>query len=101
MIIYNVTSKIDSSIAKNWLHWMLNEHLPEIMNTGYFTNYQIAKLINVDELDGPTYAIQYHANSINDYNKYINEFATPLRQKTQQLWGDKCISIRTLMEVVN
>ena len=88
-------------MANNWLEWMINEHLPEILNTGCFTKYQIAKLIDVDETDGPTYAIQYYAHSINDYNTYISQYATALRQKTQKLWGDKCISIRTLMEVVN
>lgn len=57
MIIYNVTSKVDWSIAEAWLSWMLNEHLPEVLNTGYFHKHQIAKLIDIDENEGPLHIL--------------------------------------------
>lgn len=101
MIIYNVTVKVDWSIANAWLSWMLNEHLLEVLNTGCFYNHQIAKLIDVDESDGPTYTIQYYAEDIEKYNQYIATHATALRKKAQERWGTKLVSFRTLMEVVN
>ncbi len=101
MIIYNVTSKVEHSIAKEWIEWMRREHLPEVLSTGCFTDYQIARLLEIDEEDGPTYAIQYYAHSLEEYNKYIATFAPVLRKKNQERWGDKCLSIRTLMEIVN
>jgi hypothetical protein len=101
MIIYNVTSKVDWSIAEAWLSWMLNEHLPEVLNTGYFHKHQIAKLIDIDENDGPTYTIQYYTDDIEKYNQYITNHATILRTKAQERWGNQFASFRTLMEVVN
>lgn len=101
MIIYNVTSKVDWSIAEAWLSWMLKEHLPEVLNTGCFYKHQIAKLMDVDENDGPTYAIQYYADDIEKYNQYITNHAALLRKKAQERWGNQFASFRTLMEVVN
>ncbi|MBA2330239.1 MAG: DUF4286 family protein [Flavisolibacter sp.] len=101
MIIYNVTVKVDSSIAKEWLQWMQEIHIPEVIATGYFNNYKILHLLEIDEAEGPTYAIQYEAENLDDYNKYISECATLLRQKTFDKWGGKFVAFRTLMEVVH
>jgi hypothetical protein len=101
MIIYNVTVKVDSSIANEWLKWMQEIHIPEVIATGYFHNYKILQLLEIDESEGPTYAIQYEAKNLDDYNKYIAECATLLRQKTFDTWGSRFIAFRTLMQVVH
>ena len=38
MIIYNVTVKVDHSIADDWLSWLQQEHIPEIIATECFTD---------------------------------------------------------------
>ncbi|MGV3658478.1 MAG: DUF4286 family protein [Chitinophagaceae bacterium] len=100
MIIYNVTIKVDASIADAWLQWMQQEHAPALVATGCFTHYQIVRLLEVDDADGPTYAVQYHAPSMDDYERYKKEFAAGLQQQGTQKWGDRFIAFRTLMEVV-
>ncbi len=37
MIIYNVTVKIDNDVVAEWLNWMQTVHIPDVMQTGYFT----------------------------------------------------------------
>ncbi len=100
MIIYNVTIKLDHSIADEWKNWMLQEHIPEVMSTGCFNKYQLVKLLETDETDGVTYAAQYFAESKADYNRYIEIHATGLRKKTIDKWENKFIAFRSLMELV-
>ncbi len=100
MIIYNVTVKVDASIADAWLQWMQQEHAPALLATGCFTHYQIVRLLEVDDAEGPTYAIQYHALTMEDYEQYKKEFAASLQQQSTQKWGDRFIAFRTLMQVV-
>ena len=57
-IIYNVTTQSHHSIASQWLQWMKEEHIPDIIATGCFTHAVILRLIEVDETQGPTYAVQ-------------------------------------------
>ena len=45
MLIYNVTVKVEPGIAADWLQWMRQEHIPEIMATGCFTHHQIVQLL--------------------------------------------------------
>lgn len=100
MIVYNVTTKIDSSIKSDWLAWIKSEHIPDILNTGCFTNARTFQLLETDDTEGPTYTIQYFAESKSLYNLYIEKFAPVMREKAMIKWGNKFISFRSLMQVV-
>ena len=36
MIIYNVTVNVEAEIHNDWISWMKEVHIPDVMNTGYF-----------------------------------------------------------------
>lgn len=101
MIVYNVTVKVDHSIAEQWLDWIKKEHIPDVINTGCFTHAGILRLLEVDETDGITYAVQYHASSKELYNRYISDFAETMRKKGFDKWGNKFIAFRSVMMVVH
>jgi hypothetical protein len=82
------------------MQWMQEVHIPAILATRCFDDYKIVQLLEVDDSDGPTYAIQYFANSIEDYKKYINQFAPSLRKDSTDKWGDSFVSFRSLMKVI-
>lgn len=101
MFIYNITIKVATAIHKEWLIWLKEEHIPEVIKTGCFTHATILQLLEVDESEGPTYAIQYHAESKSLYNNYIENHATRLREKSYEKWGNQFIAFRSVMQVVN
>jgi hypothetical protein len=99
MVIYNVTIKVEWAIAEDWLHWMKSIHLPEMLATGCFEKHQLVRLLQVDETEGPTYAVQYFAPTLMKYDEYLQRHAPDLRQKTIDKWGEKFIAFRTLMQM--
>lgn len=101
MIIYNVTTKVIHSISEEWLNWIRDEHIPDILATKCFTNAVVLHLIEADDEEGKTYAVQYHAESRALYNRYIEKYADAMRKEGLDKWGDKTISFRTLMQIVN
>jgi hypothetical protein len=101
MLIYNVTSQVNHSISADWLNWMKTEHIPEVLSTGMFTHHRLVKLLETDETDGLTYAIQYFCNTKEQYEQYISHYAPMLRQKALERWGNQFIAFRSLMEVIN
>lgn len=101
MIIYNVTIKVHATISDEWLLWLKDEHIPDVINTGCFTHAVILRLMEVDDTEGPTFAVQYHADSKGLYNNYIENHAALMRQKGFDKWGDKFIAFRSVMQVVN
>lgn len=101
MFIYNITIKVDSAIADSWLNWMLHEHAPAILDTSCFIKFQVLKILELDDSEGPTYAVQFYASNMDDYNRYINEFSDQFRTLTANKWGTQVAAFRTLMEVVH
>lgn len=101
MTVYNVTIKITEAIHDDWLQWLKEEHVPEVIQTGCFTHATILRLLEVDDTEGPTYTVQYFAESKSLYNNYIEKHAPVLRQKSFEKWGDQFIAFRSVMQVVN
>ena len=100
MFLYNVTIKLDHSIHAEWVQWMKDKHIPDIMQTGCFTGYKFVRLLDIDDTEGVTYATQYFAATKEDYDKYISVFANLLRDQALKLWGNKFMGFRTLMKEV-
>ena len=101
MFIYNVTVMVNHQIHDPWKDWMLNTHIPEVMATECFEKNVFLRLLEVDESEGVTYAVQYYALSKALYNRYIDKYAPSLRQKTMDKWGNQLIAFRSLMQVVD
>ena len=101
MIIYNVTVKVNWPIHDDWLKWMMDIHIPEVIGTGCFEKHQLVRLLEIDEAEGPTYSVQYYATTRTKYDEYIQLYSASLRQKSIALWGDQFIAFRTIMEIVN
>jgi len=101
MIVYNVTCNVGSHMAEEWLKWMQEEHIPEVMQTGCFTECKILKLLTeADDNEGINYAIQYTANTLDNYNQYKDQFGPILQAKTKEKYGDSVLAYRSLLEVI-
>jgi hypothetical protein len=99
-IIYNVTMKVEPTVVNAWLQWMLAEHVPSIMKTKCFTDYKLVRLLDVDDTEGPTYAIQYYAESKADYNRYVELFSSKMNMLSFERWGDRLMTFGSVMEIV-
>ncbi len=100
MIVYNVTSKVTWAIHDGWLQWMKEEHIPEVLATGCFTDARFFRLLETEEEEGPTYTVQYFAESKELQENYVQIHVNTLRQKAFEKWGNQFIAFRSLMEVV-
>ncbi|MFN4082820.1 MAG: DUF4286 family protein [Bacteroidia bacterium] len=100
MIVYNVTININADVHDEFIDWFKHIHLPEVMQTGMFTEYKFYKLLTRQhDENGDTYVVQYFAKNIDDYNRYQQEFAPALQQKTKSKFGDSVLAFRTIMEL--
>jgi hypothetical protein len=100
MIVYNITSKVRWDILEAWLAWQLEEQIPAILATELFDDYQLYRLLEQDEDEGPTFVIQFFTTSLERYNQFGTEFAPALQQTGLDKWGNGFISFRTLLQSV-
>lgn len=100
MIIYNVTINIDDSVHEKWLSWMMEKHIPEMMETGKFYKAKLVKVLVVEEMGGTTYSIQYFTDSKQKLEEYYKEHAPKMREEGATLFGDKMLAFRTELEIL-
>jgi hypothetical protein len=93
-IIYNVTVKVEKSIADDWLRWLIQEHGPQIIATNCFSKFTALKLLEHDDEEGVTYAIQYFGDTMQNYECYLAEFADHFRKESLNKWGQKFIAFK-------
>ena len=98
MIIYNVTVNIAPQIQDEWLLWMKEVHIPEVVGTGYFLSHDFFKIINTEDVS--TYCIQYKCETIENYKKYQIEFAPLLQKKHTDKYKDQFVAFRTLLQKI-
>lgn len=101
MFVYNSSIKINKEISLQWLQWQREEHIPEIMQTGLFTETKLFELLEPNEEEASTFVIQYFADSRENYNKYIKQFSNNFKQKAFKKWGDNFIAFTTFMKSVH
>lgn len=101
MIIYNVTTNIQESVHDQWLNWMQQKHIPEILATGKFSSARIVKVLVEEEMGGITYSTQYTTDSKETLDKYYQEDQARFQQEALQLFADKMLSFRTELEIIS
>ncbi len=101
MIIYNVTTNIHESVHDQWLQWMQEKHIKDVLATGKFTSARMVKVLIEEEMGGITYSVQYTTDSKGTLEKYYQEDAPRLRDEAVVLFGDKMLAFRTELELIS
>jgi hypothetical protein len=100
MYIYNVTLSIDKTIEDQWVPWMKTEHIPHVMATGLFTEHKFFKVLSHDDPATSSFCVMYTTPALDNFVRYLNEFAPALRGEVDQKYGGKYAAFRTLLEEV-
>ena len=101
MIIYNVTINIDESIHDEWVSWMQQKHINDVLATGKFFKAKFIRVNVEEEMGGITYCVQYFAEKRELLERYYKEDAERLRAEGLKLFADKMLAFRTELEVLS
>lgn len=101
MILYNVTINIHESVHDQWMTWMQEKHIKEVLATGKFFAARMVKVLIEEEMGGTTYSIQYTTDSKATLERYYQEDAPRLREEGLRMFGDKMLAFRTELEVIS
>lgn len=101
MLIYNVTINVDDTVHEQWLEWMKDKHVPNMLATGKFTHAKMVKVLVEEDMGGITYSIQYTTKNRSTLEAYYKEDADRLRADAQKMFPNKFVAFRTELEVVS
>jgi hypothetical protein len=99
MIIYKVEITIEAGIELDWLDWMKRVHVPDVIRTGCFSECRIYKVVDSAGAD-PTYVMQYHCRSLEEYYRYRDSFAPSLQKEHSDRFAGRFRGARQMLEEV-
>ncbi len=100
MYIYNVTINIEEEINDEWMLWMKEIHIPEMLATNKFFEAKMCRVVIEEEMGGITYSIQYTTDSKALLDEYFKEDAERLRADGMKRFAGKFVAFRTELDVI-
>jgi hypothetical protein len=101
MIIYSVTILIKKEVEDSWLEWMQKTHIKDVMDTGYFTDWEMQKqLIPEISADESAYIINYKSLSLDQYNEYLKNEAPRLQKEHTDKFSGKFRATRAVYQII-
>ena len=100
MIVYNVTVKIENNIQSAWIEWVGNVFIPKVLNTKMFYDFKLLRLLNDTDEDGITYAIQFYAETLDDFEDFLNNHANDLIGEHKQKFLHQHVAFMTVLESI-
>lgn len=100
MILYNVTVNIEKESEAEWVAWMKETHIPDVLATGMFSENRFYKILHDNEDGSTNYSVQYFTDSMEKIMEYQQSFAAKLQEEVNQKFRDRFVVFRTLLETV-
>ena len=99
MIIYTITTTFKNESEQEWLQWVKEKRIPEILGTGYFKSHHMFKIKLPTNLEGEaTYVVQYECESLEKYAAYAEKDSKRLQAEYPPKFIGKVTTSRTVME---
>jgi len=93
MLIYEVTARVEPHLTEAYERYMTEQHIPDLLETGYFVAAFFAKSDNV-------YRIGYHADSQEQLDAYFANDAERLRTDLAEHFPEGIELSRNILEIV-
>nr|WP_317630991.1 DUF4286 family protein [uncultured Flavobacterium sp.] len=100
MIIYNVTMNIDETVHEQWMNWMKNSFIKQMMQTPYFKSARMVKVLVNEEMGGLTYSTQFETDSTDTLAKFYANEHDILLGEGYKLFADKMLIFATELAVL-
>lgn len=100
MIISNITYSIDKSLENDFLGWLKETHIPEVMMTLKPKSYRIMRLLTEIENAGATFSVQYNFDSLADFEQFENEFQKDLDYEIYKRYNGHYVFFPSLLEEI-
>lgn len=100
MFIYSITLHINKEVEQEWLDFMQQKHIDDVLKTGYFIACSMRKIVSDNDKKTTTYTIEYTTKSEADYIAYQYEFASTLQLDLKQRFEGKFTALRNFYEIV-
>jgi hypothetical protein len=98
MIIFNTTYCVPAKAFEQWHHWLKNIHLPQMQETGLFTEPRLCRIFTAEDAED-SYSLQFCTEE-DSLLQWKETFGKAFESDFSQRFGNNVLYFSTVMEVL-
>lgn len=99
MLLFNVTVIVEEASAAEWLDWMKETHIPQLMETENFVSHRLLKIVDSPN-EGVSYCVQFIAEDQEKHQNYLDLHEQQFIGDMYAKYPNKLVTFSALMEFV-
>lgn len=100
MITYTVDVRVPVARVNEWVDYMTNGHIADVVATGYFTSGTLTRVLDPLEQDVVMFRVMYQCESDEHLLAYRTLAAPALQAHHTARFGTDVVAVRTVTEDV-
>ncbi len=100
MLIVNTTYHVSEDIQADWIFWVKNEYIPEVIKTNMMVQPRFFRLLIEDEPGNVSYALQFEVYDLDTLENWFNRYGTDMQVTMSNRFQEKVMGFTTMMETV-
>jgi predicted transport protein len=99
MIVYSVRVEIKPQIFEDYIKYLVEKHINDVLSTNCFYNFELKLLLNNLSDDKIIY-IDYFCENEFILDNYLNNYAQKLREDVKLKFGDNFVATRQIFKLI-
>ena len=100
MVLYNVTVSVTDECANDWVKYMMEVHIPDVLATGHFRDFRLCHVQGEAEGGVTCLPCNTWRAMPRHFEAYQKECALALQADHQAKWGSKATGFRTVLPLI-
>lgn len=99
MLLFNVTVIVDENSAADFLSWMKQNHIPQLMETDCFVSHRFLQIKDSPN-EGLSFCVQFIAENEASHQRFLDLHEQAFIAAMYNRYPQKLVTFSTLMEFV-
>lgn len=101
MLVFNTTYHIEEKSKKNFLIWIEEYYIPQVLKSDLLKNPKMMKVLSNQEDSTSTYSLQWEVEDSKVLHTWYSQYGAEINKEMTSIFKDDVIGFPTLLEVVN
>ncbi|MCD8261046.1 MAG: DUF4286 family protein [Bacteroides sp.] len=100
MLVYNTTFHVYYEVEKNFVIWIQESYIPEIIQGGLLKSPRFMRVLSRHNDEGESYSMQWEVESSGLLHRWHTETGVRMNGEIGRIFKNKVVGFPTLLEIV-
>lgn len=100
MIIYNTTINVNENIVDEFVKWIKQEYIPQIIATDLFVDINLFEVLVEEEMGGITFSLQHSMKNMETYKEFNEKHFANFDKLMHDKFTDNYVTFSTILQKV-